>query len=156
MNRASIRDHVRPLAALLAITVLLVMVLYPASLAAIDLGTNPIGATGSPMTCNGTVVGSKLIAQNVSSPKFFHPRNATASASGVDPDIAPDAAYAQVSSVANATGIASASLSYLTQQNIDSNGAQNWFLAPAYVDVNALNLDLVQLYPSVYSGFCPH
>ena len=154
MNRASIRDHVRPLAALLAITVLLVMVLYPASLAAIDLGTNPIGATGSPMTCNGTVVGSKLIAQNVSSPKFFQPRNASASDSGVDPDITPADAYGQVAAVANATGIPASSLDYLIQQNINTNSNQNGFLAPDYVDVNALNLALIQLYPSTYAGLC--
>jgi len=147
--------HLRPVVTVVAVMVLGLMGAYPATLAAIDLFENPNGAIGSPMVCNGTEVGSSLIAQNISSPLFFHPRNATASASGVDPDITPEEAYAQVPSVSNATGIAPSVLDYLVQQNINNNMAQNWFLAPEYVDVNSLNLVLVQLYPNVYAGFCP-
>jgi potassium-transporting ATPase KdpC subunit len=146
--------HARPLVALLAIFAILLMGVYPAVLAVIDQEFNPVGADGSPMLCNGTVVGSKLVAQNISSPLFFHPRNASASASGIDPDIPPAAAYAQVASVANATGIAASSLDFLIQQNINANSAENWFFAPDYVDVNALNLMLIHLYPTVYAGFC--
>ncbi len=151
-----LKQHVRPTVALLAVFAILLMGLYPGSLVAIDLGANPGGAVGSPMYCNGTEVGSQLIAQNISSPDFFHPRNASASDSGVDPDITPAEAYAQVPAVANATGLSPSSLNYLIQQNINSNQAENWFLAPSYVDVNALNLVLIQLYPGVYAGFCPH
>jgi potassium-transporting ATPase KdpC subunit len=154
MTRKILREHVRPLVCLLAIFAALIMGAYPASLSAIDLVENPNGAIGSPMVCNGAVVGSKLVAQNISSPMFFHPRNASASDSGVDPDITPDDAYGQVASVSNATGIAPSILDYLIQQNVNDNENQNWFLAPNYVDVNALNLVLVQLYPSVYAGFC--
>jgi potassium-transporting ATPase KdpC subunit len=152
--RKAFRDHVRPLLCLLVVFAVVVMGAYPASLTAIDLLENPGGAVGSPLTCNGATVGSKLVAQNISSPLFFHPRNASASDSGVDPDITPADAYAQVGSVSNATGIPSAVLDYLIQQNINTNAGQNGFLAPNYVDVNALNVELVQLYPSVYAGYC--
>lgn len=155
MQRSKLWQHVRPILTLLLGMVLLVMVVYPAVLTAIDETANPTGAEGSPMVCNGTVVGSALIAQNISSPKFFHPRNASASASGVDPDITPAEAYAQVPAVANATGLSPSSLDYLIQQNIANNQAQNGFLAPNYVDVNSLNLVLIELYPAVYAGFCP-
>jgi K+-transporting ATPase ATPase C chain len=148
-------EHVRPLIVLLAVFTVLLMGVYPASLAAIDLIENPNGAIGSPMVCNGTTVGSQLIAENISSPKFFEPRNASASDSGVDPDITPADAYGQVATVANATGIPVSSLDYLIQQNINHNQAENLgFLAPDYVDVNALNLALIQLYPADYTGFC--
>jgi potassium-transporting ATPase KdpC subunit len=155
MKLYSLLEHVRPLAVLLVIFAVLLMGVYPVTLAAIDQVENPNGAIGSPMVCNGTTVGSKLIAQNISSPKFFQPRSASASDSGVDPDITPDDAYAQVASVSNATGIPASSLDFLIQQNINTNAGQNGFLAPNYVDVNALNLVLIQLYPSTYAGFCP-
>jgi potassium-transporting ATPase KdpC subunit len=154
MNLRDLRGHLRPVIGLLVICAVLLMGVYPAVLAGIDLGANPNAAQGSPEYCNGTLVGSKLIAQNVSSPKFFHPRAANTSDSEVDPDLPPAAAYAQVPAVANATGIAPSSLDYLIQQNINTNANENGFLAPSYVDVNALNLDLVQLYPTIYAGFC--
>ena len=147
-------SHLRPILALIAILSVGLMGVYPATLAAIDLIENPNGSTGSLMTCNGTTVGSSLIAQNVSSMKFFHPRNASASASGVDPDLTPAEAYAQVDQVANATGISTSSLDYLIQENVRSNEVQNAYLSPDYVNVNTLNLELIQLYPSDYSGFC--
>ena len=148
-------QHLRPVVTLLVVMVLGLMGVYPVGLAAIDLLERPNAAIGSPMVCNGMEAGSSLIAQNISSPLFFHPRNASATASGVDPDISPSEAYAQVPTVSNATGISSAVLEYLIQQNIDDNEVQNWFLAPDYVNVNSLNLVLIQLYPAVYVGFCP-
>jgi len=156
MQLKELLGHVRPLVVLLVIFTVLLMGAYPISLAAIDEVENPNAAIGSPMICNGTAVGSKLIAENISSPKFFEPRNASASDSGVDPDITPSDAYGQVPTVSNATGIPASSLDYLIQENIAHNDAANFgVLAPEYVDVNALNLELIQLYPGVYSGFCP-
>lgn len=156
MPLRSLLSHLRPLAVLLVLFAVLLMGVYPATLAVIDLAENPNGAVGSPMYCNGTAVGSSLIAENISSPKFFEPRNASSSDSGVDPDITPSDAYAQVPAVSNATNISQSSLDYLIQQNIAHNDAANFgVLGPEYVDVNALNLELIQLYPSVYAGFCP-
>jgi len=149
-------SHLRPAVVLLVIFVVLLMGVYPITLAAIDQVENPNGAVGSPMYCNGTAVGSALIGENISSPEFFHIRNASASDSGVDPDITPSEAYAQVPTVSNATNISQSSLNYLIQQNVAHNAAENYgILAPNYVDVNALNLELIQLYPTVYASFCP-
>src|SRR5271169_2158863 len=105
MQLKPLLSHVRPLVVLLALFAVLLMGVYPVTLAAIDQLENPNGAVGSPMDCGGSAVGSKLIAENISSPKFFEPRASTASDSGVDPDITPSDAYAQVSSVSNATNI---------------------------------------------------
>jgi K+-transporting ATPase ATPase C chain len=151
----SIGKVVSPLVRTFVVLVVLLMVVYPALMTGIGQVLFPSQANGSPMVCDGTNVGSSLIAQNVSSPKLFHPRNATDSASGIDPDITPAEAYAQVAGISNATGILASSLDYLVQKNIAANQGTNLgLLAPDYVNVNQLNLDLIQLYPSVYPGFC--
>jgi K+-transporting ATPase ATPase C chain len=151
----SIGKAASPLIRTFAVLVVVVMVAYPLVMTGVGQFLFPYQANGSPMVCNGSNVGSSLIAQNVSSPKLFHPRNATSSASGIDPDITPAAAYAQVAGVSNATGIPASSLDYLIQKNIAANQGTNLgYLAPDYVNVNQLNLDLIQLYPSVYAGFC--
>lgn len=151
----SILKAANPLVRTFAVLVVLLMVGYPFLMTGIGQLLFPSQANGSQMICNGTPVGSAFIAQNVSSPKLFHPRNATSSASGIDPDITPDDAYAQVQGVSNATGIPASSLDYLIQKNLAANQGTNLgLLAPDYVNVNQLNLDLVQLYPSVYAGFC--
>ena len=151
----SIVKAANPLVRTFVVLVVILMVVYPLLMTGIGQVLFPSQANGSPMICNGTSVGSSLIAQNVSSPKLFHPRNATSSASGWDPDITPADAYAQVASVSNATGIPASSLDYLIQKNIAANQATNLaYLAPDYVNVNQLNLDLIQLYPSVYPGSC--
>ena len=156
MERAHLVAHTRILLSLLALLGLVLMGAYPLALTGIDGGLNPGPASGSPIGCNGTTAGSSLSGQNVTTAMLFHVRNSSSSASGVDPDITPDDAYGQVASVANATGLSSSSLEYLIQQNIDHNRAENLgFLAPDYVDVNALNLELIQLYLAVYAGFCP-
>jgi potassium-transporting ATPase KdpC subunit len=156
MKLRDLRPHVRPILGLLLVLAVLLMAAYPLALTGIDEALNPGAAAGSPLICDGHAVGSSLSGQNVSSPKLFQVRNVSASASGIDPDITPAAAYSQVPSVANATGIPASSLNYLIQQNINTNNAANWgFLAPEYVDVNALNLELIELYPSIYAGFCP-
>jgi potassium-transporting ATPase KdpC subunit len=155
MQLRDLVHHIRPLLAVLGLMAVLLMAAYPLVLAGIDSAASPNSAAGSPMNCDGNDAGSSLIGQNVTSPMLFHIRNASASASGVDPDITPSDAYGQVPSVANATGIPSSSLDYLIAQNIAHNEAENaGFLAPDYVDVNALNLELIQLYPAVYAGFC--
>lgn len=144
-----------PLLRTFAVLVLLTMFAYPVVMTGIGQVLFPGPANGSQMICNGNSVGSALIAQNDTSPLLFWPRNATASASGIDPDVTPAEAYAQVPRVSNATKIMASSLDYLIQKNIGANQATNLgYLAPDYVNVNQLNLDLIQLYPSVYSGFC--
>jgi K+-transporting ATPase ATPase C chain len=144
-----------PLLRTFVVLLLIAMVGYPFLMTGIGQVLFPNQANGSQMVCDGHSVGSALIAQNVTSPKLFWPRNATASPSGIDPDISPEDAYAQVPRISNATNIPASSLDYLIQKNIQANQATNLgYLAPDYVNVNQLNLDLIQFYPTAYAGFC--
>ena len=102
---------------------------------------------------NGTAVGSSLIAQNFSLPYFFHSRNATLSASGVDPDITLQDALTQVPRISNATGIAPTDLTNLVNQHIERT---LWLTGDSYVNVLQLNLALVQNFRTFYcsKGYC--
>lgn len=102
---------------------------------------------------NGTAVGSSLIAQNFSLPYFFHSRNATLSASGVDPDISLQDALTQVPRIANATGISVTDLTNLVNQHVERT---LWFTGDSYVNVLQLNLALVQSFRMFYcaKGYC--
>ena len=55
-------------------------IVYPLVLVVIGQSTLPYQSNGSLITVNGKVIGSKLIAQDFKSPKFFHPRPSTESA----------------------------------------------------------------------------
>jgi len=140
-----------PFVRVLALMVLLLMFVYPLAVYVVGQTLLHEEANGSPMVRDGSDVGSKLIAQNISSPKFFHPRNASSSSSGLDPDITPDEAYAQIPRISNATGIPESSIRYIVDKNIADNRARNLeVFAPDYVNVNQANLDLIELYPDAY------
>jgi hypothetical protein len=62
---------------------------YPLLLALVGSIKLPFQPTGSILTLDGQVVGSKLIAQEFKSEKLFHIRPAANSTSRVDPDITP-------------------------------------------------------------------
>ena len=63
---------------------------YPLLLVMIGEVALPFQSNGSLITLDGKVVGSKLIAQEFKSDKFFHSRPAANSTSGVDPHITPE------------------------------------------------------------------
>ena len=129
-------------------------VAYPLSLVFIGYEVLPNQSNGSIINLNGKPVGSTLIAQEFTSPKFFHPRPASDSASGVDPHITPEDAYSQVEGVNVATSIPQNHLTTLIQLNIERNRAENLLaFAPDYINVLSLNLDLVEQYPEIYSDF---
>ena len=105
-------------------------------------------ANGEIVQLNGKAVGSNLIAQNFTLPIFFHSRND--SASGVDPDITLQDAYSQIPGISNASGITSTALTNIVNQNQEGT---LWIFGSPYVNVLRVNLELIKLYPSAYSGF---
>jgi potassium-transporting ATPase KdpC subunit len=154
-DRRSILKVASPLFRTFVVLLAITMLAYPLVMTGIGQVLFPYQANGSQMVCNGISVGSVNFGQNETSPKLFWPRNVTDSASGIDPDITPAEAYAQVARVSAATNISVSSLNYLIEKNIAANQATNLgYFAPDYVNVNQLNLDLIQLYPTVYPGFC--
>jgi len=108
----------------------------------------PYQANGELVQFKGRNVGSILVAENFTSPMFFHPWNA--SASGVDPDITLQDAYSQIPRIQAATGISSGALKQIVDSNIEKT---LWVTGDPYVNVLKLNLILIQQYPSIYSAF---
>jgi potassium-transporting ATPase KdpC subunit len=129
-------------------------IVYPLVLVAIGQSTLTYQSNGSLISINGKVIGSKLIAQDFKSPKFFHPRPSTDSASTVDPDITPENAFLQISNISQATGINQNALRTLVELNVERNRVSNMVaFAPDYVNVLEINLELANQYPDVYSTF---
>jgi K+-transporting ATPase ATPase C chain len=136
---------------ILVVMVIVLGIAYPVILAEIGQLTLPFQSGGSILEFNGEKIGSKLIAQEFESPKFFHPRPASDSASTVDPHITPEDAYSQIKNVSDATGIHQNSLKTLLDLNIEQNKVTNGlFFAPQYVNVLEVNIQLVQQYPEVH------
>jgi K+-transporting ATPase ATPase C chain len=102
---------------------------------------------------NGTIIGSHLIAQDFTRPYFFHSRNSTLSASGVDPDITLQDALNQVPRISNATGISQSNLTSLVNQRVEGT---LWLFGYPYVNVLGLNLALIQNFQPFYcsKGYC--
>lgn len=137
----------RPALGLAIISLLMCGLFFPLLITGIAQALLPYQANGEIVQLNGRDVGSILIAQNVSSPVFFHPRND--SASGVDPDITLQDAYSQIPRIHNATGISSDALVRIINQNVEGT---LWIFGSPYVNVLRLNLLLATTYPSVYKG----
>jgi potassium-transporting ATPase KdpC subunit len=149
-----IKNTLSPAIKVVVLMLVVTGIIYPLVLVAIGQSTLPYQSNGSLITINGKVIGSKLIAQEFKSPKFFHPRPSSDSASNVDPDITPEKAFLQVSNVSRATGINPNALNTLIELNIERNRVSNMVaFAPNYVNVLEVNLELVKQYPDVYSAF---
>ena len=101
---------------------------------------------------NGRSVGSYLIAQNFSSPFFFHPRNVTLSGSGVDPDITLQDALSQIPRISAITNITQNDLSSLVSQNIERTSL---FFGDGYLNVLRLNLALIHNFQTTYCSTPP-
>ena len=67
----------------------------------------------------------------------------TTSGSGIDPDITPQDAQAEIPMVSRATGLSAATLQHLISQQ--TNGMQLGFLGSPYVNVLQLNEALAKL-----------
>jgi K+-transporting ATPase ATPase C chain len=125
---------------------------YPVLLSFIGTITLPFQSQGSLIIWNGHVIDSELLSQEFTSPQFFHSRSATDSASTVDPHITPESAYQQITNVSKATGIPENVLKTIIDLNIERNKVSNLIVfAPNFVNVLAVNLELVNQYPEIYS-----
>lgn len=142
----------RPIIGLALVSLLICGLLYPLVIMGIGQVFFPYQANGEIAKINGQAVGSNLIAQNFTSPIYFHTRNETTnpSASGVDPDITLQNAYSQIPVISNATGIPSEALMLIVNQNQEGTF---WIFGSPYVNVLRLNLLLINDYPSVYGNY---
>lgn len=142
------RSHIRPVVGVAVLSLLVCGLFFPVLVTAVGQVLFPYQANGELAQLDGRTVGSYLIAQSFAQPAFFHPRNA--SASGADPDITIADAMSQVPRISNATGIPESSIESLVNANVDPAGR---FVEVDYVNVLALNIQLVQDYPSAYSSY---
>lgn len=150
--KQEIRRNSSPVIRLAIVSMILCGLVFPLVVTGFGQILFPSQANGSLahlQSGNGRTVGSYLVAQNFSLPIFFHARNASQSASGVDPDILRDDARSQVPRISGATGISQNALYSLIDQNTEG---MLWVFGYPYVNVLRLNLDLIQSYQSVY---CP-
>jgi potassium-transporting ATPase KdpC subunit len=163
-----IRSALRPAIVLLLLLAGITGLAFPALITGIAQVTMPAKANGSLIVDDDKVVGSKLIAQDFASARYFHSRPSaagkgydasasaatnlapgskdlrdaiaarvadaraqgmtgvnvppdlvTTSASGLDPDLSPEAAFAQVARVAKARGITDAQTRALVESRIE-------------------------------------
>jgi K+-transporting ATPase ATPase C chain len=140
--------NLRSIVGLALISLLICGVIFPLVITGLAQALFPYQANGDITQFNGHPVGSDLIAQSFTSPKFFHPRND--SASGVDPHITIQDAYSQIPLISNATGLSQDMLTRIVDQNREGT---LWIFGAPYVNVLHLNLELIKQYPSVYSEF---
>lgn len=142
------KRNFKPTIGLTLISLLICGLFFPILVTGIAQVFFPYQANGEIVQLNGKDIGSNLIAQTFSLPIFFHPRND--SASGVDPDITLKDAYSQIPGISNATGISSAVLTSIVNQNQEGT---LWIFGNPYVNVLRVNLELIREYPSAYGDF---
>ncbi|MGA8830911.1 MAG: K(+)-transporting ATPase subunit C [Desulfomonilaceae bacterium] len=125
----------------LVATIVLAVVLcgvYPALIWGIAQALFPDKANGSLIMRNGQTIGSKLIAQNFTDAKYFHPR----------PSSAGDAGYDATSSGGSNLGPTSKKLMDLVKERVDKYRSENNLSPTALVPADAVT--------SSASGLDPH
>jgi K+-transporting ATPase ATPase C chain len=116
-------------------------------------GDDPLVANGQAGESGATNLGPRskvLVADTKILVQYWRARGVqptsdlvTTSGSGIDPDITPQDAQAEIPMVARATGISAAALRHLISQQ--TNGMQLGFLGSPYVNVLQLNEALAKL-----------
>jgi len=116
--RIILRQGLNPSLRIVMLMILATGIAYPLLLVLIGDVTLPFQSTGSMLTLDGKIVGSKLIGQEFKTEKLFHIRPASNSTSTVDPHITPEDAYAQVPRISKATGLPESTLKTAIQFKI--------------------------------------
>jgi K+-transporting ATPase ATPase C chain len=153
-KEASSLKMYKPVIMLAVLSLLACGLAYPLVVTGISQVALPHQANGSLVQVGNRTVGSYYIDNGFTLPIFFHARNesnpATASASGVDPDIPLLDALNQTARIHSATGISEADL-----RNLVTAHEQRtlWLTGDPYVNVLDLNLALISAYPGVYSSY---
>jgi K+-transporting ATPase ATPase C chain len=116
-------------------------------------GDDPLVANGAPGESGATNLGprsAELEKYTKELITYWHARGVqptsdlvTTSGSGIDPDITPQDATAELPMVAKATGLSDSALTNLINQQ--TQGAELGFLGSPYIDVLQLNEALVKL-----------
>ena len=116
-------------------------------------GDDPLVANGTNGSSGATNLGPRSAELETFTKElisYWHKRGVnpttdlvTTSGSGIDPDITPQDALAEIPMVARATGLSSSTLTHLISR--ETNGAQLGFLGSPYIDVLQLNEALAQL-----------
>lgn len=149
------KKNLGPSIRVIILMMLVAGIAYPLILTGIGQTLLPFQSNGSVITMDGkNPMGSILIGQKFTSPKFLHIRPAAQTASGVDPHITPEDAFAQAANVSKATGIPINTIRTLIELNIERNRIENLIVfAPHYANVLEVNLELVRQYPDVYAEY---
>jgi len=150
------RSAIRPIVVLATLSFLVCGLVFPLVVTGIGQVAFPYQANGSLVQVGCRTVGSYYIDNGFSLPIFFHGRNQTTTASGVDPDIPLVDALGQVPGISNATGISTQGLTMLVDQHVENT---LWMFGDSYVNVLAVNVALINQYGnlSVYAPYfaCP-
>jgi K+-transporting ATPase ATPase C chain len=106
-------QHLRPAIVLMALFTLMTGIAYPLAITGLAAVIAPDAAHGSLRLRDGVVVGSELIGQNFSTPRYFHPRpSATSAPDPADASKTVDAPY-------NADNSSGSNLGPLSQKLVD-------------------------------------
>jgi len=140
----------RPVIAVAVLSLLLCGVLFPLVVTGVAQVAFPHQANGSLVQVGNRTVGSYFIDNGFTEPIFFHGRNSSSSASGVDPDIPLQNALSQIPRIQKATGLSNDTLTHLVMSHVEYT---LFVTGDPYVNVLALNVALITEHPSVYSAF---
>jgi len=140
----------RPVIAVGVLSLLLCGVLFPLVVTGVAQVAFPSQANGSLVQVGNRTVGSLYIDNGFTQPIFFHARNSSASASGVDPDVPLQDAISQIPRIHNATGISTDYLTNLVMAHVEYT---LFVTGDPYVNVLELNIALISSPSSAYSAY---